>query len=351
MSLFDLPGLSDIIDAVAPINTVANSIQDFSNGINSYVKTAVSTATGTIESLNNAVDGFVSTVDSISSLYNNVSQTFGQFSSGDVNLAKTDGNFWNNSMGSGSSVSAFLTYFPNGIARPNRFRVELTLPSGISDSSQNVNTESMSDNISSVDASLNQAGSINIKCHSVTLPQRTLQTFETKMNSASFRIPYACTYDPITIAFYADGSMDTREYFEIWQASVMNFGNNTMNFYNEYISDFLIYVQDQEGNDRYGIKIFEAYPIAVSAVDLNYGSDNAPLIVMVTLSYKSWLPMNNNVIPNRTIDNSVDTQGFSLPSFSDLNISSAPDPKTVVDNMDSLKNATVYDDPAGLFSV
>ena len=116
----------------------------------------------------------------------------------------------------------FLSNFVDGISRPNRYRVEFNLPRGVnlSGGALSVNDESTVGRIAGMEKYFNSGGMVNIKCHTMTFPQRSLLTMEHRQNSAPFRTPYSATYDPVTFSFYADSTMDTREYFEVWQSAV-----------------------------------------------------------------------------------------------------------------------------------
>lgn len=202
--------------------------------------------------------------------------------------------------GTADGIYEFIAHFKTGIMKANRFRIELNLPKGIksSDHTYGVNAEAFDSSIKSHNGKFNDKGSINIKCHTATLPQRSLTTTEFRSNSVPFRIPYATSYDPVTLTFYSDGDMDTRNYFELWQSCVMNFGNNTSNFYDEYVADVKIYLQDEYGNDVYGIILFEAFPSNIGMLEVSYSQSNMPLNTLVTLSYKSWLPLSNSNAAN-----------------------------------------------------
>ena len=200
---------------------------------------------------------------------------------------------------SNSDVWTFMSHFKKGFAKPNRFRVEFTLPKGVSTSGTIMtNRESMSNKIQSMENYYNKKGSINIKCHTMTFPQRTMQTFEVRLNSAPFKIPYTAIYEPITFSFFMDSLMDARQYFEIWQASVSNFSNNTLNFYDEYVSDVKLFVLNSAGEDVYSITLYEAYPMAISIMEMAYNSNDQILSTQITMSYKYWLPTNNTNLKN-----------------------------------------------------
>lgn len=188
----------------------------------------------------------------------------------------------------------FLSHFKNGFAKANRYRIEFSLPKGCSGNVDDVNQYSRRAGIKTSEVFYNKNGSINIKAHTVTFPQRAFQTFEIKHNSAPFKIPYTSSYDPVTFTFYNDADMDVRRYFDIWQGAVMNFSNNTTNFYNEYVSDIKMFIQNDKGEDVYGVILFEAFPLGLSIMDLSYSSTNQFLNISTTFSYKYWLPLDSS---------------------------------------------------------
>ena len=210
-------------------------------------------------------------------------------------------------------VNDFLAKFKNGIAKPNRYRVEFGMPQGVrmptewsvgdifsggqfSDMAQGAlggNPFALFSEIPRLGSVLNANGSIDIKCHTMTMPQRSLMTYEHKQNSAPVRFPYSSTYDPVTFSFYADTQYDTRQFFEVWQSAVMNFGTNTVNFYDEYKSDIHMYTLDDYGNDAYKVTLFDAYPLNIGIVDLSYSQANNYQSVTVTMSYRHWLSSKN----------------------------------------------------------
>ena len=195
----------------------------------------------------------------------------------------------------------FISHFKNGFARASRFRIEFKLPKGAMGVNVfDVNQHSRAGAIQSAENKFNRNGSINIKAHTVTFPQRALQTFEIKHNSMPFKIPYTSSYDPVTFTFYSDSDMDVRRYFDIWQASIMNFSNNTINFYNEYVSDIKMYIENDRGEDVYGIVLIEAFPLGITPLDMSYSSANTLLNVATTFSYKYWLPMDSSQRVNRS---------------------------------------------------
>lgn len=194
-------------------------------------------------------------------------------------------------MSTSMNARDFLAHFERGVARQNRFRVEFNLPRGVSASAPGVNMDAVEGNIGRLQSYFNQGrGSVNIKCHTATFPQRSLLTSEQVQNSAAFRVPYSASYDPVTFSFYADSDLDTRDYFDVWQSAANNFQNNTMNFFSEYVSDVNIIALDVLGNDTYGVTLYEAWPMNIGVLDYSYANMDSFQTTIVTMSFKSWLP-------------------------------------------------------------
>lgn len=241
---------------------------------------------------NNFTEGFQTGL----SLYNLVSSIVEQFSTNKGRTAKPSISGGDNS----HTIYDFLANFSNGVAKPTKYRLEFKLPKGVSGSStSDADTAVLSGNIRSAELTLNKQGSTAIKCHTMTLPPRMFQTHEVKYNNSSFKLPYGVTYEPVTFTFYSSATLDTVRYFDIWQSAIMNYSNNTMNFFDEYVSDIDIYILNDEGNDVYGVTMFDAYPLGKAAVEYSYSASNTVLNVSVTFAYRYFLPMESTQRINR----------------------------------------------------
>lgn len=278
------------------INMAVSGLKTFASNIKN---TVVNTVSNAISSYSNAFNGLASAGAGLLGNY-----LTNKLTSGSSGISSSSaGNFRGKPTDVDNSVYDFLSHFKNGIMKSNRFRIEFSLPKGVSGSTgmHAVNSNARASAIRSVENGFNGNGSINIKCHTAQFPQRAINTLDFRSNSVNFKVPYMTSYDPISLSFYANGNLDSREYFELWQSCVMNFGNNTSNFYNEYVSDVKLYIQNEHGQDTYGIILYECFPIAISTFDMSYAMSNTALNVMIILSYKSWLPMSNTNQFNRTV--------------------------------------------------
>jgi len=186
------------------------------------------------------------------------------------------------------SVSAFLSAASAGLARPNKYEIELTLPPGIQSAWDGVSLNSTAGVIGSVGMRLNSNGALNMMCHTVTMPQRSLMTTDLRQYGSPYKVPHSQSYDTIALSFYARPELQERKFFETWQQTVVNITSNTMNFYYEYVSDVKIHQLDAKGNRTYSIIAYEAYPLSVGVVDYSYSSMNAIQNITAVLTFKHW---------------------------------------------------------------
>lgn len=195
-----------------------------------------------------------------------------------------------------SDIWSFISAFENGYARPEKYRIEMSLPKGANGAE---NSQAKPANLRRINNDLNRKDSISIKCHTMNIPRRGFEMMDVRNNNLKYKIPYGISYEPVTFSFYADANLDSLRYFEAWQSSVMNYSSNTMNFFNEYVSDIKLYIMNAEGKDVYGVQLFECFPMNIAQVDLAYGNGNTVLSINVTFSYKYFLSMENTERYNR----------------------------------------------------
>lgn len=236
----------------------------------------------------NLVSNGVSLYNLVSSLVNSGGADFSNFTGEANSLIKRESN---------ADIWTFLAAFENGVAKPTKFRLEMTLPKGATGSM--VNASSRTGVIRAVERDLNVKDSISIKCHTMSVPRRGFSTFEVTQNNIKFKMPYGISYEPVTFSFYADATLDSLRYFETWQAAVMNYSDNTMNFFDEYTSDINMYIIDDEGNDVYGVKLIQGYPTNLAPVELAYGNVNNLLNINVTFNYRYFLSYDSSQAINR----------------------------------------------------
>lgn len=116
-------------------------------------------------------------------------------------------------------------------------------------------------------------------------------------------VPIARQVQDITLNFYVDVSGIMYGFFTKWLSNIINWNSSAVGsltsesgaFYNEvnykrnYLSpNISIYVYDSAGNNFLEVKLVEAFPIGIGAVDLSWGNHDDIAIVPVRFAYKTW---------------------------------------------------------------
>jgi hypothetical protein len=89
------------------------------------------------------------------------------------------------------------------------------------------------------------------------------------------------------MSFYVDTSMKVKFLFDNWMTYIQNPTSRNFNYYDEYTADIVIEVQDIKNQSRYGIKLFEAYPKSIGAVQLDYAGKDV-MKMSVNIAYKYY---------------------------------------------------------------
>lgn len=187
-------------------------------------------------------------------------------------------------------ISDFVGQISNGLARSNRFIINLTPPSSItkglqgqgqgsSDYAQALNVRTGTDY-----ASLHR---ILLLCDSAQLPGVNLNTAPIRTFGEVREIPYEINYEPITLTFYVDAEMNVKKLFDLWMLSTQVGDTRKFTYYDSYTTTMSIYVQDMEENNRYIVDLYEAYPKTVSAVQVDFANRDV-MKLSVTMMYKYW---------------------------------------------------------------
>ena len=175
----------------------------------------------------------------------------------------------------------------NGYAIPNRFEVLITRPGG----------------------SANDARKVSLRCETVLLPGRNLNTITDGMPYGPTReVVDGVTYaEDISMTFQASSGLDERVFFEEWQELAFNKQTWNVGYYNDYVSTVEIYLLDRQDQRRYGIKLIEAFPKTIGGTDLSQAANNEIIKTSVSFSFRYWESLDTNRQPPSLTDKIFDT--------------------------------------------
>ena len=170
------------------------------------------------------------------------------------------------------NINDFKASFQKDLARPNKFDVNIPVPLTLI-------------------PYVNNAKSLNYRCENASLPGRNLIPVEQKIGSNPVeKYPSLTSYTDIDLTFIVDDDMSQKVFFDAW----LNFINPNYNFNFRYKSDYATIITinqyDVTNQLSYSINLYDAYPISMNQMDLDWSVDGYHKIT-VTFAYTYW---NNN---------------------------------------------------------
>jgi hypothetical protein len=168
------------------------------------------------------------------------------------------------------NISDFVAQIGDGLARTNRYDIVLTAPPSIDI------------------AGIIPGQQLAILCEQVQLPGLSINTAPIRTFGEVRETPYEFNYEPINMSFYVDNKMGVKIFFDKWIKSIQNGTERTFAYYTDYICPQIdIYVQDTLDNDRYLVRLYEAYPKSVGVVQMDYASKDV-MKLTVQMVFKHW---------------------------------------------------------------
>ena len=209
-----------------------------------------------------------------------------------------------------------------GFARPNRFMVDFILPRGIDEGvDDDGNNFTFQEEIArstqgELKSELELQRGLRAFCFAAELPGRNVDTAPFKTYGPKREIVYGHSYSQeITLSFYADKFLRQRSFFEQWQNTAMDLGTNNVHFYDEYTGAIRIYALGAFSGDAfrdriaYGVHLYECYPKTITAVPLNYGTQNEIMQISISFYYRNWSNLSIDEVRNYTVGG-----GFKKPT-------------------------------------
>ena len=171
-----------------------------------------------------------------------------------------------------SNLSQFKNQFLGG-ARPNLFEAEIYFPSGVINGGA-------------------AATKSRFLIKAAQLPSSIIAPIEVPYRGRKLKVAGDRTFEPWTITIINDSKMEIRNAFENWMNLINRHSSNT----SAYTSDPLGYYKDlyvkqltRESKDPTKKYTFVgAFPTNISAIDLNYETNDTVEDFTVELNYQYW---------------------------------------------------------------
>lgn len=154
----------------------------------------------------------------------------------------------------------------NGVAKVNRFSVELT-PVG----------KPIQSNF--------RVESLLLYCSQANIPGTNISTNPAKIFSETFEFAYEKLYGPLSLSFYVDANMEVKKIFDAWTEKIQDPKTKRFGYYSDYTTDITLNVFDNKNRNIYSIVFYEAFPKTVNDIQLDY-SGTGIMSLPVTFSYR-----------------------------------------------------------------
>lgn len=179
-----------------------------------------------------------------------------------------------------SNLSEFKSKFIGGGARPNLFEAQVYFPSGVSGGDK-----------------ATKLSSFMIKAASI--PPSVLGTIEVPYRGRKLKVAGDRTFEPWTITVINDTGMELRKAFEDWMNLINRHTSNTSNLPTGALSYYKNMIVKQLGreNSTTALQTYtfvDAYPTNISAIELNYETNDQVEEFTVEINYQYWT--NGNVV-------------------------------------------------------
>ena len=170
-----------------------------------------------------------------------------------------------------SNVSSFLQVVKQGV-RPNMFQVDITFPDAV-DADQTL---------------------VSYMCKSAVLPASNIGVIEVPFRGRTVKIAGDRTFDNWSATFINDKEMKSRAYFEQWINQINSHKENTANIIDPTSYGRSVVIRQLEkdnspaGDELRSYKLWYAFPISTSAIDLAYDSNDQIEEFSVEFQYSYW---------------------------------------------------------------
>ena len=170
-----------------------------------------------------------------------------------------------------SNVSNFLTQVKQGV-RPNMFQVDITFPGTVE-----------------ADQTL-----VSYMCKSAALPASNIGVIEVPFRGRTVKIAGDRTFDNWSATFINDKEMKSRAYFEQWLNQINTHKANTGDIQDPTAYGRSVVIRQLEkdnspaGSELRSYKLWYAFPISTSAIDLAYDSNDQIEEFSVEFQYSYW---------------------------------------------------------------
>jgi hypothetical protein len=159
----------------------------------------------------------------------------------------------------------------SGIAKSNRFELQILPPASLQSFS-------------------NESRLVNLYCDITNLPGMSIATKGLKLYGPAYQRPVSSEFngEAINMTFYLDQKMNVKAFFDAWMFKTVNPNSFNVNYADQYISQIKITQLDERDREKYSVYLEDAFPRAMSIVDLSASAVNQAGRLNMTFAYRRW---------------------------------------------------------------
>lgn len=155
-----------------------------------------------------------------------------------------------------------------GLMRTSRYAVSMRVPRSINSYSPNMRK-------------------ILLFCTDITIPGVTIATNQIRIHGEVREAPNEKMFDNASMTFYVDNNMEVKKFFDAWVNSIQDPVTRNFQYYDQYVSEIKIDVEDTKDRKRYEVEMHECYPKSVGQIQVGYEQKEI-MKLTVSMNYKYW---------------------------------------------------------------
>lgn len=167
---------------------------------------------------------------------------------------------------------------------------------------------------------------IYLRSEQVKIPGVTIVGSDNKRYGVGVqqKMPHNVQFSDISMTFVADQEGTIYRYFYSWINQIVDFNGTTnyagrssymLGYKDDYVTDIYIFVYDNYGNVSKTITLYDAFPISMNEISLDWNATNTVMKINVNFSYKEWSVDNVNTAFGSTLDLILGAFGGNLGDF------------------------------------
>lgn len=127
-------------------------------------------------------------------------------------------------------------------------------------------------------------------CSAAEFPAVNINSQGSLIQGFSTEMPYGVSFPDVTMTFYLDSDFIVKSFFDKWvMSSVVDRGNTyEVEYWSNFVSDISICQIDAETNDIYTVVLKNAWPKAVSGIQVSADSSGLSSL-QVSFTYEKWI--------------------------------------------------------------